>query len=104
MFENVSKKDKKYILLTRHVNKLVLLRVPRIRYLIGSGIPNQVDGAVLAPTKVSSWPKSSLFQWLNFKWLHNFTIQGSGTVDGMGFNWWARSRFDNNKVGSLNLH
>ncbi|XP_023551610.1 polygalacturonase At1g48100-like [Cucurbita pepo subsp. pepo] len=57
----------------------------------------QVDGAVLAPTKVSSWPKSSLFQWLNFKWLHNFTIQGSGTVDGMGFNWWARSRFDNNK-------
>ncbi|KAG7032297.1 Polygalacturonase, partial [Cucurbita argyrosperma subsp. argyrosperma] len=57
----------------------------------------QIDGAVLAPTRVSSWPKSSLFQWLNFKWLHNFTIQGSGTVDGMGFNWWARSRFDNNK-------
>lgn len=57
----------------------------------------QIDGAVLAPPKVSSWPKSSLFQWLNFKWLHNFTIQGSGTVDGQGFNWWTLSTFYNNR-------
>ncbi|KAG2708211.1 hypothetical protein I3760_05G182100 [Carya illinoinensis] len=49
----------------------------------------QIDGTVLAPSKVGSWPKSSLFQWINFKWLHNFTIQGSGTVDGQGSNWWS---------------
>lgn len=49
----------------------------------------QIDGTVLAPSKVGSWPKSGLFQWINFKWLHNFTIQGSGTVDGQGSNWWS---------------
>ncbi|XP_022944898.1 polygalacturonase At1g48100 isoform X3 [Cucurbita moschata] len=57
----------------------------------------QIDGDVLAPPKVSSWSKSSLFQWLNFKWLHNFTIGGCGTVDGQGFNWWTVSTLYNNK-------
>ncbi|OAY32553.1 polygalacturonase At1g48100 [Manihot esculenta] len=49
----------------------------------------QIDGTLLAPPEVGSWPKSSLFQWLNFKWVHNFTIQGSGTVNGQGFDWWT---------------
>ncbi|GFY91549.1 pectin lyase-like superfamily protein [Actinidia rufa] len=54
----------------------------------------QIDGTLLAPPKVGSWPKSSLFQWINFKWVHNFTIQGSGTVDGQGSNWWISSQTD----------
>ncbi|KAJ4822561.1 hypothetical protein Tsubulata_034289 [Turnera subulata] len=49
----------------------------------------QIDGTLLAPPEVGAWPKSSLFQWLNFKWIHNFTIQGTGTVDGQGSNWWG---------------
>ncbi|GMY26275.1 polygalacturonase At1g48100-like [Fagus crenata] len=52
----------------------------------------QIDGILLAPPKVGSWPKSSLFQWINFKWVQNFTIQGTGTVDGQGFNWWSMSQ------------
>lgn len=52
----------------------------------------QIDGTMLAPPKVGSWPKSCLFQWINFKWLHNFTIQGTGTVDGQGSNWWSLSQ------------
>ncbi|XP_034698250.1 polygalacturonase At1g48100 [Vitis riparia] len=52
----------------------------------------QIDGTLLAPPKVASWPKSSLFQWINFKWLHKFTIQGSGTVDGQGSKWWSLSQ------------
>jgi len=47
----------------------------------------------LAPPEASSWPTSSLFQWINFKWVHNFTIKGSGTVDGQGYNWWSSSEF-----------
>ncbi|CAL4956219.1 unnamed protein product [Urochloa decumbens] len=43
----------------------------------------QVDGTVLAPPDMDSWPKSRRpLQWLNFKWLDGFTIQGAGTVDG----------------------
>ncbi|XP_047958478.1 polygalacturonase At1g48100 isoform X3 [Salvia hispanica] len=52
----------------------------------------QIDGTLLAPSKVWSSPKSSLYQWMNFKWLQNFTIKGAGTVDGQGSNWWASSQ------------
>ncbi|KAL5826777.1 hypothetical protein ACOSQ3_018618 [Xanthoceras sorbifolium] len=52
----------------------------------------QIDGTLLAPPKVSSWPKSGLFQWLNFKWVQNLTIQGTGTVDGQGSEWWSASQ------------
>ncbi|KAJ1399504.1 Pectin lyase fold/virulence factor [Sesbania bispinosa] len=52
----------------------------------------QIDGTVLAPPEAYSWPKSSLFQWMNFKWVQNFTIKGSGTVDGQGSNWWSSSQ------------
>ncbi|KAF6157418.1 hypothetical protein GIB67_004356 [Kingdonia uniflora] len=51
----------------------------------------QIDGTLLASRNVDSWPKSSLFQWINFKWISNFTIQGSGTVDGQGSAWWNLS-------------
>lgn len=51
----------------------------------------QIDGTLLAPPKIGSWPKSSLYQWINFKWIQNFTIQGEGTADGQGSNWWSSS-------------
>ncbi|OMO98635.1 Glycoside hydrolase, family 28 [Corchorus capsularis] len=54
----------------------------------------QIDGALLAPPKVSSWAKlsSSLHrQWINFKWVQDFTIQGTGSVDGRGSEWWTIS-------------
>ncbi|GAA0175600.1 hypothetical protein LIER_28740 [Lithospermum erythrorhizon] len=57
----------------------------------------QIDGTLLAPPRIGSWPKSSLFQWLNFKWVQNFIIQGSGTVDGQGSNWWKYSQTDCSK-------
>ncbi|XP_076946807.1 polygalacturonase At1g48100-like [Bidens hawaiensis] len=49
----------------------------------------QIDGTLLAPSKVGSWSKSNLYQWINIKWVQNITIQGSGTIDGQGCNWWA---------------
>ena len=52
----------------------------------------QIDGTLMAPPAISSWPKSSLFQWINFKNIHSFTVQGSGTIDGQGFNWWTSSQ------------
>uniref|UniRef100_A0A7N0ZS00 Polygalacturonase n=1 Tax=Kalanchoe fedtschenkoi TaxID=63787 RepID=A0A7N0ZS00_KALFE len=56
------------------------------------GLVLQVDGNLKAPpAEAKSWLKSSTLQWLNFKWTHNFTIQGSGSVDGQGSNWWSKS-------------
>ncbi|PIN14913.1 Polygalacturonase [Handroanthus impetiginosus] len=68
--------------------------------LQGPCLPNlvlQIDGTILAPPKIGSWPKSSLYQWINFKWLDNFTIRGSGTADGQGSNWWSSSQLNQKK-------
>lgn len=47
----------------------------------------QVDGTALAPPDMDSWPKPRRpLQWLNFKWLDGFTIQGAGAVDGQSTN------------------
>lgn len=51
----------------------------------------QIDGTIVAPPEVSSWPKSGIFQWINIKWVQNFTIQGNGVVDGQGYEWWSSS-------------
>ncbi|XP_020099168.1 polygalacturonase At1g48100-like isoform X2 [Ananas comosus] len=59
--------------------KPVTLQGPCMPHLI-----LQIDGTLLAPSSTSAWPKYNLLQWLNFKWLHDFTIQGSGTLDGQG--------------------
>nr|QDK56821.1 polygalacturonase [Mangifera indica] len=78
-----------------------ILRIPsEFKFLIkpitlqGPCMPNlvlQIDGTLLALPKVGSWPNSSFFQWLNFKWVQNFTIQGTGTIDGQGPQWWTAS-------------
>ncbi|XVE85118.1 hypothetical protein DITRI_Ditri17bG0066200 [Diplodiscus trichospermus] len=70
----------------KFVIKPITLQGPCMPHLV-----LQIDGALLAPPKVGSWPKSSLFQWINFKWIHNFSIQGSGVVDGQGSQWWNPS-------------
>ncbi|XP_039808191.1 polygalacturonase At1g48100-like [Panicum virgatum] len=75
-------------------------RVPRATVLLPSGhrflvspvtlqgpcstrLTLQVDGTLLAPPDMDSWPRSRRpLQWLNFKWLNGFTVQGAGTVDG----------------------
>ncbi|KMS97400.1 hypothetical protein BVRB_6g155490 [Beta vulgaris subsp. vulgaris] len=57
----------------------------------------QINGKIIAPPKVSSWPKSGLFQWINIKWVQNFTIQGNGVVDGQGSEWWTSFSSTTNK-------
>ncbi|KAG6529990.1 polygalacturonase At1g48100-like [Zingiber officinale] len=48
----------------------------------------QIDGTLVAPPAVA---KSKRLQWINIKWLHDFTLQGSGSVDGQGFVLWNSS-------------
>ncbi|TVU34112.1 hypothetical protein EJB05_15940, partial [Eragrostis curvula] len=44
---------------------------------------SEIDGTLVAPPDMGSWPKVRRpLQWLNFKWLQGFSIQGAGTVDG----------------------
>ncbi|KAM0009140.1 putative endo-polygalacturonase [Helianthus debilis subsp. tardiflorus] len=66
----------------------IILYIKKIKDEIGLKF-KQIDGTLLAPSKIGSWSKSNLYQWINFKWVQNITIQGSGAIDGQGYNWWA---------------
>ncbi|KAJ6981219.1 polygalacturonase [Populus alba x Populus x berolinensis] len=66
--------------------KPIILQGPCMPHLV-----LEIDGILLSPPRVGAWPKSSLFQWINFKWVHDFTIQGTGKVDGQGSEWWSPS-------------
>ncbi|CAI9092967.1 OLC1v1028353C2 [Oldenlandia corymbosa var. corymbosa] len=57
---------------------------------VGDGVSDdsEIDGTILAPAKVWSGPTDVMYQWINLKWVQNFTIRGSGTVDGQGCEWW----------------
>ncbi|PON99007.1 Glycoside hydrolase [Trema orientale] len=74
--------------------------------LQGPCMPNlvlQIDGTLLAPPKVGSWQKFSLYQWILFKWVSNFTIQGTGIVDGQGSDWWSPSQVYDIQKKSKNI-
>ncbi|KAH9627209.1 hypothetical protein KSS87_020755, partial [Heliosperma pusillum] len=75
--------------------------------LLGPCMPQialQIDGTILAPPEVSSWAKSDLFQWINIKWVQNFTIQGSGVVNGQGSKWWSSSQTTADKKNCPSTH
>uniref|UniRef100_A0A803PGM8 Polygalacturonase n=1 Tax=Cannabis sativa TaxID=3483 RepID=A0A803PGM8_CANSA len=75
--------------------KPIILQGPCMPHLIF-----QIDGTLLAPPKIGSWQKYNLFQWIYFKWINNFTIQGTGVVDGQGSNWWCLSQVYNTQKKS----
>ncbi|TYJ17045.1 hypothetical protein E1A91_A09G024500v1 [Gossypium mustelinum] len=63
-----------------------------------NNITFQIDGRIIAPTKPSTWEcNTNCHHWIglvNFDGLH---IQGSGTINGQGDNWWKLSCKDNQK-------
>ncbi|KAJ8451620.1 hypothetical protein Cgig2_018254 [Carnegiea gigantea] len=56
------------------------------------GLLLKIDGTIVAPPEISSWSESELLEWINIKWVQNFTIQGNGLIDGRGSEWWDFSK------------
>ncbi|KAK7303639.1 hypothetical protein RJT34_14550 [Clitoria ternatea] len=53
------------------------------------GLVFQVDGTLMAPDGPESWPKAdSRNQWLVFYRLDRMTLNGTGTIEGNGEQWW----------------
>lgn len=49
----------------------------------------KVDGTVMPPDGPESWPeKNSKRQWLVFYKVNGLSVQGAGTINGRGQNWW----------------
>ncbi|CAN6216917.1 unnamed protein product [Urochloa humidicola] len=69
-----------------------LFVVGPITFTGDSCVPNmvfQVDGTILADAGSTAWRSGVVMQWLEFKNVRGFTIQGCGTVDGQGSHWWS---------------
>ena len=52
----------------------------------------KVDGTIIAPDAISAWDGLNNRTWLLFQDLNNFYIQGKGTFNGRGYNWWDCKR------------
>ncbi|KAJ7558225.1 hypothetical protein O6H91_04G029400 [Diphasiastrum complanatum] len=50
-----------------------------------------VEGIIIAPQSLSYWSGLNAHRWLEFRLLDGFTLEGNGTIDGQGQEWWAQS-------------
>ncbi|XP_065866746.1 probable polygalacturonase At1g80170 isoform X2 [Euphorbia lathyris] len=56
-----------------------------------SRITFNISGTIVAPKDPSSWKGLNRRKWLYFHGINHLTIDGGGTINGMGMRWWARS-------------
>lgn len=50
-----------------------------------------ISGTIIAPKNADAWIGLNPRKWLYFHGVNHLTIEGGGTVNGMGQEWWARS-------------
>ncbi|KAF3786256.1 Exopolygalacturonase [Nymphaea thermarum] len=48
----------------------------------------QVIGNISAPSSMSAWVGKNRYAWLSFNQVHGLTIEGPGTLNGQGADWW----------------
>lgn len=51
----------------------------------------QIEGSIVAPKDPKVWDKLDAHKWLYFVKVRHLTVQGGGTINGMGQKWWATS-------------
>ncbi|XP_040369672.1 probable polygalacturonase At1g80170 isoform X2 [Rosa chinensis] len=56
-----------------------------------SKVTLMISGTIIAPINPDAWIGLNRRKWLYFHGVNHLTIEGGGTVDGMGQEWWARS-------------
>ncbi|KAL3631807.1 hypothetical protein CASFOL_024791 [Castilleja foliolosa] len=56
-----------------------------------SKITLRVSGSIMAPNDPKVWDGLDVRKWLYFHGVNNLKVEGGGTINGMGKEWWARS-------------
>ncbi|XP_050219631.1 probable polygalacturonase At3g15720 [Mercurialis annua] len=65
----------------------------------------QVSGKIVAPNKISEWPNRCKTRfWLLFQGVSGLTIDGSGTIDGQGSDWWNNAQKNCKRPRALQFH
>ncbi|XP_031272553.1 probable polygalacturonase At1g80170 [Pistacia vera] len=50
-----------------------------------------ISGTIVAPKDPDAWKGLNHRKWLFFHGVNQLTVEGGGTINGMGWEWWARS-------------
>nr|QDK56826.1 polygalacturonase [Mangifera indica] len=50
-----------------------------------------ISGTIIAPKDPDAWKGLNTRKWLYFHGVNHLTVEGGGTINGMGWEWWARS-------------
>ncbi|KAF3663680.1 Polygalacturonase [Capsicum annuum] len=71
----------------------------------GDGITDdtKVEGSIVAPKDLKVWDGLDARKWLYFLKVRHLTVQGGGTINGMGHNWWATS-CKTNTTNAMTFH
>ncbi|XP_068303859.1 probable polygalacturonase At1g80170 [Pyrus communis] len=56
-----------------------------------SKVTLMISGTVIAPEDPDTWIGLNRRKWLYFHGVNHLTVEGGGTINGMGQEWWARS-------------
>ncbi|KAL8189282.1 hypothetical protein R6Q57_028848 [Mikania cordata] len=56
-----------------------------------SKVTLMISGSIVAPSNPDVWNGTDTDKWLYFHNVDHLTIDGGGTIDGMGQEWWATS-------------
>lgn len=51
----------------------------------------KISGTIIAPNDPDAWEGLNPRKWLYFHGVSRLTVEGGGTVNGMGQEWWRRS-------------
>lgn len=51
----------------------------------------KISGAIIAPEDPDIWAGLNPFKWLYFHGVTHLNVEGHGMINGMGYEWWARS-------------
>ncbi|MCO5564799.1 hypothetical protein L7F22_018467 [Adiantum nelumboides] len=72
-------------------NKTYLVNHLEFKGPCGSGLVVELAGTLVAPADPSLWNKSHSNAWLHFSHLSGLSVEGGGTIDGQGQQWWDQS-------------
>ncbi|KAF4387775.1 hypothetical protein G4B88_004102 [Cannabis sativa] len=56
-----------------------------------SKVTIRISGTITAPKDPKAWSGLNARKWLYFYEVNHLTIEGGGTINGMGHEWWSRS-------------
>ncbi|WCJ28477.1 Pectin lyase-like superfamily protein [Euphorbia peplus] len=73
---------------------------------MATNIHFQIQGTIVAPSNINAWNGGDKKKWIQFDGVNGLIVDGRGTIDGQGENWWKHCQESPSclRPTALNLH